>query len=309
MSNLFVILLLISFLAFIFYGIKTVISAIKSDKVNSKKMMKFASIAFGILIISFIGLAITSEPIEETKEVTAVNKEETANEKAARELKEEQAKAAKELKEEEEKAAAEAKAKEQAKNEAIAAAEELARIEEERKAKEAALKLNGSGDGVSNKFQLEEGFVIIHSTHSGSRNFISELFDSAGNRVELVTNTIGSYNGKQIYTIQNPGEYMFNVQADGAWTIGMSQYVPEDLEKDSFEGKGDDVRFVEIEQGARTFELTHNGKRNFIVQVNNQVLLVNDIGAYEGSQLQKVEDTSVYYFNIQADGNWTININ
>lgn len=67
---------------------------------------------------------------------------------------------------------------------------------------------------------------------------------------------------------------MFNVQADGDWTIDMSQYVPEDLEKDSFEGKGDDVRFIEIEQGARTFELTHNGERNFIVQVNNQVFWI-----------------------------------
>ena len=41
-------------------------------------------------------------------------------------------------------------------------------------------------------------------------------------------------------------------------------------------------------------------------RVNDQVSIANEIGPYERSKLQRVEDDSIYYFNIYADGDWEI---
>lgn len=220
----------------------------------------------------------------------------------------EKAAAEKEIKEKEEKAAAAAKAKEEAEAKEQAEAEQKEKEETERKAREAALKQAGQGDTVTEKFLLEQGFLITDSTHSGQRNFIVNLFDEDGNRIENIVNKIGNYKGKQIFSIDSAGAYQMEVKADGNWEINMSQSIPDAIEEAPISGSGDDVRFVKIDKGGKTFHLRHSGSRNFIVRVNGQVSLANEIGPYEGSKLQRVEDDGIYYFNIAADGDWTIEI-
>nr|WP_257132415.1 hypothetical protein [Bacillus thuringiensis] len=42
--------------------------------------------------------------------------------------------------------------------------------------------------------------------------------------------------------------------------------------------------------------------------MNDQNLLVNQIGAYEGSSSHVFKDTGMYSFEVKADGDWSITI-
>lgn len=269
------------------------------------KYQKF-NVGARIIISGFFGFLILSNLLGDSdtneSEATAVKEEETVTVDAEAETKEptaeEVAAAEQAAKEEQEKADAEAAKK--------AEEEEAARKAAEEKRKE-ELSLSGSGQQASSKFTLEDGFVVIKSTHNGGSNFAMELLDENANVVKLVTNEIGSYNGSQVFAI-DAGTYQYNVTADGAWTIEMSQEIPDEVVSGSASGKGDTALFMDLEDGAQTFSFTHDGQSNFAVQANDSVLLVNEIGAYEGSQVQRVDDAGVYFFNITADGNWTINV-
>lgn len=58
--------------------------------------------------------------------------------------------------------------------------------------------------------------------------------------------------------------------------------------------------------------LTHQGKRNFIVHVfkpdGEEENLVNEIGSYTGSRPLSGSASGKYYFEIDADGPWTIRV-
>lgn len=154
---------------------------------------------------------------------------------------------------------------------------------------------------------MNSGFVIVDATHDGKGAFVLTLYDSEANPKDLVLTQIGNYNGKKLLFVDK-GEYLFNVKADGNWTIQMSQEIPEEVISDGYaEGNGDDVIFMKLNEGAAVFKLTHDGEGAFVVQGNKR-LLVTNIGSYSGSQIQKIEKTDIYGFDITADGNWTISI-
>ncbi|WP_214834856.1 hypothetical protein [Exiguobacterium sp. E4787] len=88
----------------------------------------------------------------------------------------------------------------------------------------------------------------------------------------------------------------------------MIQEISDEVVSGNSSSKGDTALFMGLEDGAQTFSFTHDVQSNFAVQANDSVLLVNEIGAYEGSQVQRVDDAGVYFFNITANGNWTISV-
>lgn len=293
--------LLLAFLGFLGFIVGLVLIVIGLIK---KKKMK-GGLVLGISVVIFIvGFILT--PVDGTEsgkqadthekvETVTKPKEETPEEKAAREAKEA-----------EEKELAEQKAKEEAEVRAKAEAEAKAKAEAERIAKLEALKINGSGDTATKKFKLEKGFVIVDATHQGSSNFAVKLLDANANMIKLVVNEIGNYTGKKIYAVPT-GEYQYEVTASGPWTINMSQEIPAEVAPEGkVTGTGDSVVFMNISKGAKTVAFTHDGSRNFVVKANDSVLLANEIGTYSGSKVQKVEDTSIYYFDITADGNWSM---
>lgn len=293
--------LLLAFLGFLGFIVGLVLIVIGLIK---KKKMK-GGLVLGISVVTFIvGFILT--PVDGTEsgkqadthekvETVTKPKEETPEEKTAREAKEA-----------EEKALAEQKAKEEAEVRAKADAEAKAKAEAERIAKLEALKINGSGDTATKKFKLEKGFVIVDATHQGSSNFAVKLLDANANMIKLVVNEIGNYTGKKIYAVPT-GEYQYEVTASGPWTINMSQEIPAEVAPEGkVTGTGDSVVFMNISKGAKTVAFTHDGSRNFVVKANDSVLLANEIGTYSGSKVQKVEDTSIYYFDITADGNWSM---
>ncbi len=256
-----------------------------------------------IVIIAAIGNAGSedNETAEQEEDKVTTSSESNENKETPEE------KAEREAKEAEEKALAEQKAKEEAEAKAKEEEAAKAKAEAERLAKLEALKISGTGDTVTKKFALESGFVIVNATHQGSRNFIAYLYDANGDS-DLAINTIGNYNGATAYWVEE-GEYLFEVTADGSWTIQMSQEIPSDeqIVKDGvISGSGDDVIFLTLEKGLKTVTATHNGRRNFIAYVNDDDLLVNEIGVYEGSSIFTVPEDNIYFVNVQADGAWTI---
>ncbi|WP_187119792.1 hypothetical protein [Numidum massiliense] len=90
----------------------------------------------------------------------------------------------------------------------------------------------------------------------------------------------------------------------------MTQNVPAEypVAPTKIEGVGDSVVFVELEDKLTTFTSKHSGESNFIVKVDGDNLLVNEIGHYEGSVAKKVDDRAVYVISVHADGKWEIAI-
>lgn len=300
MAILLVLIGLVGFVVGIFMWIKKLIT----KRTNRGGLIALTS--FILIIVGFIVLP-TPEVAENNPE--EIDSEETTSKITETEQKPEETpeeKAAREAKEAEEKALAEQKAKEEAAAKAKAEEEAKAQKEAERLAKLEALKLSGNGDSVSNTFTLEEGFVVVNANYDGERNFAVKLYDESGNQVDLLFNTIGSYTGSQALMIPT-GNYKYEVTASGPWTIQMSQEIPENvLPQGTATGSGDSVYFMEITQGSYTVTGTHDGERNFAVKANDSALLFNTIGPYNGQMLQQVNDTSVYFFNVTADGNWSI---
>lgn len=250
----------------------------------------------------------TKSGMKKSSSSFTVSREMTDEEKAAEQ---------KRKKEEEAKKKAEAEAKEKEK------AQEKAKKEEEKKAKEKAekearakayqdsmTKISGSGNTASDSIKLDSGFAIFDSNHNGGANFIVELQDENGNTMELLINEIGSYKGKTFAQIPASGNYYLNITADGPWNINITQETPPTLKHlpGTIEGSGDDVVFVDADSGNYKMIAKHSGSENFIVMLNGQNLLVNEIGAYEGSQRQSLNDTGVYAFVVNADGNWSITL-
>lgn len=78
-------------------------------------------------------------------------------------------------------------------------------------------------------------------------------------------------------------------------------------------GKGQEAtKTFHLNGGLTRFEMTHNGNSNFIVHLmdtngNVQEYVVNEIGAYNGSQAFNVPEGD-YLLNVEADGSWTVKI-
>lgn len=186
----------------------------------------------------------------------------------------------------------------------------------------------GTGDSVEGPFSLDAGLVSIALSHSGSRNFIVKVIGSDSE--ELSVNTIGSYSGGRAHGVSSdllglsPGSYRLQIGADGRWTAKVTQESPSAGQPPpvDIDGSGDDVvKWLLLREGQFVFSANHNGQRNFIVRLINasgspDVLLVNKIGEYEGSQIIQVGGNSFglnpapgfYAVVIEADGNWGFNI-
>lgn len=174
--------------------------------------------------------------------------------------------------------------------------------------KTAPVEISGSGDTATDTFGLAEGFVVVAMNYVGDGNFVANLTDMSGGE-KLVANWIGGYDGKTLSFIDD-GEYYLEVKANGDWSATLTQTIPDDVGKTpgTFEGFGDDVIFVEMTEGNKRFHFTHNGESNFTIQINDDSLIANGIGNYEGSSTENIPEDSIYALNVQGDGDWAIEI-
>lgn len=171
---------------------------------------------------------------------------------------------------------------------------------------------SGNGSRVTAPFQLLGGLVIASGSHVGERNFIVQLVDSKGDDVDLLANEIGNASTEVITSRAKAGLYRLEVEADGAWTITMSQ--PHSIGgrtlPTTFSGSGNGVAgpFFQSDR-AVIFEAHHVGARNFIVQLVKPgdifgALIANEIGNADVSSIERVNGS--YWISVTADGPWTI---
>lgn len=176
------------------------------------------------------------------------------------------------------------------------------------------LDLSGSGQQATQKFSLDSGLSIFRMIHSGQHNFAVWLLDSSGNRVELLVNEIGSFNGAKAVGITTSGEYLLDIAADGSWTVKVEQPRPTTASSvpQNFIGKGQQIsEFFSIGKGLATFKMAHQGSHNFSIWLLNDKgqrveLLVNEIGAFDGSKAVGISKGGIFILDIAADGDWTI---
>ena len=164
---------------------------------------------------------------------------------------------------------------------------------------------SGSGDNVIS-LPAQQG--IITASHSGSSNFALTVLDEGNEMADLPVNTIGSYEGTTAYGISGlSGESVsLEVTADGAWEITIAPIADAPELGDPQEATGDGV--FRYTGDAATWAVSHNGDSNFaIVELSEGTfgwdLLVNEIGAYEGTVPATAGPAVV---TVNADGAWTI---
>jgi len=185
------------------------------------------------------------------------------------------------------------------------------------------------GDSVSGPFDLKQGLTFLDITHDGDRYFGVRLVSEDGRDSDLTVNEIGAYEGTRVHRVDNPpsfalnpGLYRVEVQADGNWTIELTQPTLETSEQLApASGHGDDVvgPFFS-DSGTFPLAFTHDGDSNFIVHAlsadgKNSQALINLIGQYEGTVLLRVRSNTalglgpgIHLIAVQADGNWTMEV-
>lgn len=179
------------------------------------------------------------------------------------------------------------------------------------------IELSGTGQKATQKFQLEQGLSVFSTTYRGSDNFIVWLMDGeTGQNIDLVANEIGSSNGSKAVGITSDGDYILNVQANGPWTVTITQPRKSAIQSAplTLQGTGNKASEVfTLDSGLRTFYMDYRGSDNFIVWLmddqGRQVdLLANQIGNFNGSKAVGIPQTGTYLLNIQANGKWKVSI-
>ncbi|NPV60011.1 MAG: hypothetical protein HPY75_10145 [Actinobacteria bacterium] len=174
---------------------------------------------------------------------------------------------------------------------------------------------SGSGDSAIQAVNLNRGLAHFEMTHNGGANFAIQLYSSAGEYIDLLVNTIGSFNGTKVISLSNSGQYSMNVTASGKWTITVTQPKPISVGSPPI-SFSQGIRFATpyftLNSGVATFKMTHNGSGNFAVILYGSDgsyidLLANEIGSYSGSQVVPVR-AGTYILDVEADGKWTIDI-
>lgn len=179
------------------------------------------------------------------------------------------------------------------------------------------IRLSGTGKTATKSFTLNEGLVLFHVTHNGQANIIVELLDDQGDSKALAANAIGKYSGSKVDSVRASGKYLFDVLADGDWTIEVTQPIPVEADLAPalvFKGCGQQVTpFFKLAKGLVRFESEHKGKSNFIAELyaadgNNAALVANEVGNTRTSSAEGIRNDGLYLLNVQADGEWTITV-
>ena len=155
---------------------------------------------------------------------------------------------------------------------------------------------------------LGEDVFYATVTHDGSSNIALWSVDENGQDIDLLVNEIGGYEGEVALNFgEDPAA--LRIEADGDWTIDLVHLAeaPRWDGEGIYEDHGDSILIVDgVADGLTPVTLTHDGESNFAIWAWGESypdLIVNDIGAYEGTTL--LPDDSLV-LQVDADGTWTI---
>ena len=84
-----------------------------------------------------------------------------------------------------------------------------------------SITLSGTGQKATSKFSLEQGLSIFRMTHGGDGYFGVWLLDAEGDKIDLLANEIGEFDGSKAVGISESGIYLLDISADGSWEISI----------------------------------------------------------------------------------------
>ena len=173
----------------------------------------------------------------------------------------------------------------------------------------------GTGAEVINGVDLESGLTVVEGTHDGESNFQVQFYGEDDDQYGTVFfNEIGAYEGASAELL-DPSSYMIDIEADGDWTLEVRQPRATAAEADnlpqSLEGNTPDVIGPINFSGRHVAYGDHDGDSNFQVQVFPEdgyfgEVVFNEIGEYEGETT--FSHDGVGWVDVEADGNWTVEI-
>jgi hypothetical protein len=157
---------------------------------------------------------------------------------------------------------------------------------------------------------MPSGMNRVVASHNGERNFQVRAIPTAGGREILLFNAIGAYQGT--VPLLESGEYLFEINADGDWTLQIEAVPANPQPQMSLSGTGDFVSdlFTPDRTGAVPYRFTHDGQSNFQVTLHCEMqradLLQNEIGPVDNEAIVSFPDSGLCLWDITADGNWTV---
>ncbi len=163
-------------------------------------------------------------------------------------------------------------------------------------------KYSGKGDYVISGIDYNDGIYRAHITNLGSSNFA--VWSHSSTKTKLLVNEIGNYDGYVL--LQGGAPYTFEIISSGKWSIQIEKL--SNVIQSGFSGKGDYVTGL-FTPTTNKYHIVHDGTSNFVIHgySDSRVkLLVNEIGPYDGIVLFKTNIDDTAYFEINADGKWTI---
>ena len=179
----------------------------------------------------------------------------------------------------------------------------------------ASLTLSGVGQQASHIIRFQQGLAIFTFMHDGTANFIVHLTYTKSNIAYYLANAIGSFEGSTAEGIYDAGAYVLDIQADGKWTVTIQEPGPTNASSTtSFHGKGQAATdLFRMKSGLKSIKLTHDGTSIFNVRLldsngNDLGYVVVHTGTFHGSKTKYIPTDGIYIFDIEADGNWIINI-
>lgn len=178
--------------------------------------------------------------------------------------------------------------------------------------------ISGTGSVVIKDVNIPAEFIVYNATHNGEHNFIVHFYD-CDDRLKSLVNEIGNYSCTQIFNatnIDDSSSGMVEVDADGDWSITFSpvKAVVNNETSTSFSGYGSDITGAFKSTGNMVCTVSHDGEHNFIVHAyeltedGDRESVANEIGEYNGQCVIRTKKDTLYFFEVDADGNWTIDV-
>jgi len=168
--------------------------------------------------------------------------------------------------------------------------------------------ITGKGSQITDIIDVPVALSIFSFTHTGRRNFIVRQYTTDYTEVRggLLANEIGDSTGSTTLNAED-GQVVFDVSADGDWTLTISPF--QLVETAELSGSGNTISGVFASPDRGVYRFTHDGRRNFIVYIypfsGRERLIVNEIGVTDITAIVDFGDTYAYW-EIKGDGNWKI---
>ena len=79
--------------------------------------------------------------------------------------------------------------------------------------------ISGKDSQATLLYHFSAGQQVFDIRYTGNTNFIVEVLDTDGNYITILANAIDTWQGEKTITIPKEGDYLFDIECTGTWTI------------------------------------------------------------------------------------------